>query len=236
MSHLYFVVSLALVRIFLFTMAYFLSLGLCNPKLGEVGNSQIHYHCPYNLFFQWFWGERQLFHWEHLTHNQRYIKKLLNGQMSLQPSWVYRCTAKMKLWTPKLDHNIDILTQLSWHNADSLLTHTHVPFCDGTQEKMYLRFLTQIYNHPLSKKIPCTLYFWSEYPFLKNASSTLRSRLLMPVTHDPQSFSLSPKYQTGWKNSPEGSTNYIHTIMQKFCAAKLKFLSIQKKFTKNAFF
>lgn len=96
---LYFVVSLALVGIFLFTMAYFFSLGLCNPKLGEVGNSQIHYHCPNNLFFQWFRGEKQLFHWEHLTHNQRYIKKLLNGQISLQPSWVHRCTAKMKLWT-----------------------------------------------------------------------------------------------------------------------------------------
>jgi hypothetical protein len=98
----------------------------CNPKLGEVGNSQIHYHCPYDLFFQWFWGEKQLFHREHLTHNQRYIQKLLNGQISLQPSWVHRCTAKMKLWTPKLDHNSDILTQLSSHNADSLLTHIHM--------------------------------------------------------------------------------------------------------------
>ncbi len=235
---LYFVVSLALVGIFLFTMAYFFSLGLCNPKLGEVGNSQIHYHHRYNLFFQWFWGEKQLFHWEHLTHNQRYIKKLLNGQINLQPSWVDRCTAKMKLWTPKLDHNIDMLAQLSSHNADSLLTHTHVPFCHSTWEKkcilaLLLKFTTM---HPLSKKIPCTLYFWSKYPILKNASSTLRSRLLLPVTHDPQSFSLSPKFQTGPKNRTEGSTNYIHTTMQKFSATKLTFLSIQKQFTKNAFF
>ncbi len=101
---------------------------------------------------------------------QRYIKKLLNGQISLQPSWVHRCTAKMKLWIPKLDHNIDMLTQLSSHNADSLLTHTHVPFCHNTWEKkciftLLLKFTTM---HPLSKKIPCTLYFWLEYPFLKN--------------------------------------------------------------------
>jgi hypothetical protein len=183
-------------------------------------------------------GRETTIHWEHLTHNQRYIKKLLNGQISLQPSWVHRCTAKMKLWSPKLDHNIDMLTQLSSHNADSLLTHTHVPFCHSTWEKkciftLLLKFTTM---HPLSKKIPCTLYFWSEYPFFKNASSMLRSCLLLPVTHDSQSFSPSPKFQTGWKNSPEGSTNYIHTTMQKFSAAKLTFLSIQKKFTKNAFF
>ncbi len=205
------------------------ALSPCNQKLGEVGNSQIHYH-PYNLFFQWFWGEKQLFHWEHPTHNQRYIKKLLNGQISLQPSWIHRCTAKMKLWTPKLDHNIDMLTQLSSHNADSLLTHTHVTFCHSTWEKkciftLLLKFTTM---HPLSKKLLCTLYFWSEYPFFKNASSTLRSRLLLPVTHDPQSFSLSPKFQTGQRNSPEGSTNYRHTTMQKLSAAKLTFLSIQK--------
>ncbi|KAH8976337.1 hypothetical protein BDL97_01G209200 [Sphagnum fallax] len=100
---------------------------------------------------------------------------------------------------------------------------------------MYLHPLTQIYNYASSfKKNSMHSLLLIRIPILKKCM--LRSHLLLRVTHDPQSFSPSPKFQTGQKNSPEGSTNYIHTTMQKFSAAKLTFLSIQKKFTKNAFF
>ncbi len=92
-----------------------------------------------------------------------------------------------------------MLTQLSSHNADSLLTHTHVPFCHSTWEKkciftLLLKFTTM---HPLSKKIPCTLYFWSEYPFLKNAcwdpTFSCVLHMILNLFHCHQSFKLAKK-------------------------------------------
>ncbi len=100
---------------------------------------------------------------------------------------------------------------------------------------MYLRSLTQIYNYASSfpKNSIHSLLLIRISIFLK-----CQQHVEIPPSpaHDPQSFSPSPKFQTGQKNSPEGSTNYIHTTMQKFSAAKLTFLSIQKIFTKNALF